>query len=134
MGWSFWKGYRHCESCCLRGRNLEFANDDQPGGQDSQTIVKDLSTKVNAQYLLQTADEPPAYIAVKTSGWRTGSRDILEKLQDPAQADTVIPTTYKFRINIELETGDERYAFVNTCMWIGSGCRRANEGELDLGP
>ncbi|KAL9108043.1 MAG: hypothetical protein Q9227_007149 [Pyrenula ochraceoflavens] len=102
-----------------------------PGGQDSQLVVKDLATRVEAQYLLQTHDEPPAYIAVKTSGWRTGSRDVLEKLADAVQADGVNPNSYKFRIFIELETGDERYSFVNTCMWIGSGCRRANEVVYD---
>lgn len=100
----------------------------QPGGQDSQLIVKDLATRVSANYLLQTADEPPAFVCVKTSGWRTGAKDVLEKLNDPIAADQVSPNTYKFRLQIELETGDERYAFVNTCMWVGSGCRRGAEG------
>ena len=84
---------------------------------------------MTANYLLQTNDEPPAFICVKTFGWRTGAKDVLEKLQDPVAADTVNPNTYKFRINIELETGDERYTFLNTCMWVGSGCRRGTEGE-----
>lgn len=44
-------------------------------------------------------------------------------------ADQVSPNSYKFRLHVELETGDERYAFVNTCMWVGSGCRRGAEGE-----
>lgn len=92
-------------------------------------MVKDLATQMSANYLLQTNDEPPAFITAKTSGWMTGSKDILEKLQDPAQADGANPSTYKFRLNIELETGDERYAFVNTLMWVGSGCRRGAEGE-----
>ena len=92
-------------------------------------IVKDLATRVSANYLLQTADEPPAFICVKTCGWRTGAKDVLEKLNDPMAADQVSPNSYKFRLQIELETGDERYAFVNTCMWVGSGCRRGAEGE-----
>ena len=103
----------------------------QPGGQDSQLVVKDLATQVSANYLLQTSDEPPAFIAVKTSGWRTGSKDVLEKLNDPMSADQVNPNTYKFRLYIELETGDERYAFVNTCMWVASGCRRGAEVIYD---
>ena len=101
----------------------------QPGGQDSQLIVKDLATRVSANYLLQTGDEPPAFICVKTSGWRTGAKDVLEKLNDPMAADQVSPNTYKFRLQIELETGDERYAFVNTGMWVGSGCVRGAEGQ-----
>ncbi|KAF7511308.1 hypothetical protein GJ744_004873 [Endocarpon pusillum] len=102
-----------------------------PGGQDSQLVVKDLATRLSASYLLQTNDEPPAFICVKTWGWRTGSKDVLEKLQDPAQADSVNPNSYKFRLNIELETGDERYLFVNTLMWVGSGCRRGAEAIYD---
>ena len=92
-------------------------------------MMKELSTKLETNYLLQTADDPPAFIQVRTSGWRTGSKDVLEKLADPAIADTVNPNSYKFRLTIQMETGDERYGFVNTCMWIGSGCRRGAEGE-----
>lgn len=66
---------------------------------------------------------------MKSQGWLTGSKDILEKIVDPGAADSVNPNTYKYRVNITLETGDERYAFVNTSMWIGSGCRRGAEGE-----
>ena len=91
--------------------------------------MKDLATRTSANYLLQTNDEPPAFISVKSSGWRTGSKEILEKIDDPAQADGVNANSYKFRLNVELETGDERYAFVNTLMWVGSGCRRGAEGK-----
>jgi hypothetical protein len=102
-----------------------------PGGQDNQLVLKDLATRVEASYLLQTQDEPPAYITVKSLGWRTGPKDVLERLQDNQTADTTPPTQYKFRINLELETGDERYAFLNTCMWVGSGCRRGAEVIYD---
>ncbi len=57
------------------------------------------------------------------------TKDILEKLQDSTQADSVNPNQYKFRLNVELDTGDERYNFVNTPMWIGSGCLRGGESE-----
>lgn len=123
------KGYCDCESSPISP--IYTADRIQPGGQDSQLVLRDLATRVDASYLLQTADEPPAYITVKSLGWRTGSRDILERLADPALADTTPPTQYKFRINVELETGDDRYAFLNTCMWVGSGCRRGNEVIYD---
>jgi len=84
---------------------------------------------LEASYLLQTSDMPPAYITVKTDGWRTGPREVLEKLFDPEQADNVDPRTYLFRLYIHLETGDERYLHVNTGMWIGSGMRRGAEGS-----
>ncbi|KAK2747241.1 hypothetical protein FQN55_005236 [Onygenales sp. PD_40] len=102
-----------------------------PGGQDSQVVVKELSTHIKANYLLQTGDEPAAFIVVKTTGWLTGARDVLEKVADPNMADSVNPNTYKYRVNISLETGDERYAFVNTVMWVGSGCRRGSEVIFD---
>lgn len=66
---------------------------------------------------------------MKSQGWRTGAKDVLEKLADPTMADSVNPSSYKFRLNIQLETGDERYQFVNTTMWVASGCRRGTEGR-----
>ncbi|KAI5305036.1 hypothetical protein KEM56_005462 [Ascosphaera pollenicola] len=102
-----------------------------PGGSDSQTVTKDLSTSVNANYIFQTTEEPPAFIIVRLKGWLTGAKETLEKVQDPSVADTVNPSTYKYRVSIELETGDERFAFVNNLMWIGTGCRRANEVIFD---
>ena len=89
---------------------------------------------MKANYLLQTADDPPAFIAAKTTGWLTGAKEVLEKLSDPQHADSINPNTYKYRINISLETGDDRYSFVNTVMWVGSGCRRDTERESYLPP
>ncbi|KAL1992815.1 hypothetical protein VTN49DRAFT_3571 [Thermomyces lanuginosus] len=102
-----------------------------PGGQDSQLVVKEGSTRIDANYVLQTADEQPAYIVVKTQGWLTGSKDVLDKLNDPNVVDTINPSTYKYRVTLSMETGDERYAFVNTLVWVGSGCRRNQETIID---
>lgn len=74
----------------------------QPGGQDSQLVAPDLSTHLDSQYLLQTHDHPPAYVAVKNEGWRVGPRDVLEKLEDPSQADEVDPKSYSFRVYIHM--------------------------------
>ncbi|KAL8802360.1 MAG: hypothetical protein Q9182_003849 [Xanthomendoza sp. 2 TL-2023] len=101
-----------------------------PGGQDSQLIAPDLSTHIDANYLLQTHDHPPAFIAVKMDGWRVGPRDILEKLEDPSQIDEVDPKTYSFRVNVHMETGDARYLHLNTGMWVASGVRRGTEGRI----
>ncbi|KAL8691084.1 MAG: hypothetical protein Q9218_003611 [Villophora microphyllina] len=98
-----------------------------PGGQDSQLIAPDLSTHIDANYLLQTHDHPPAFIAVKMDGWRVGPREILEKLEDPAHIDEIDPKTYSFRVYVHMETGDTRYLHLNTGMWIGSGVRRGTE-------
>lgn len=95
-------------------------------------MTKDSTTNLRANYMLQTADEPPAYIVVKTEGWLTGAKDVLDKVNDPTSADGINPTSYKYRINLSMETGDERYTFLNTLMWIGSGCRRGQEGEFTV--
>lgn len=100
----------------------------QPGGQDSQIIVANGSARIETHYLLSTHDSPPAYIVVKTEGWRTGPKEVLEALADPERADSVDPSAYSFRLFIRLETGDERYAdAVNYGMWIGSGMRKDRE-------
>ncbi|EXJ63008.1 hypothetical protein A1O7_03452 [Cladophialophora yegresii CBS 114405] len=100
-----------------------------PGGQDSQLVVKDLATHSDATYLLQTNDDPPAYITARHKGWRSGPKDVLERLNDPTVADTVPANQYKFRMTVEFETGDERYAFLNACLWMASGSRRLGESK-----
>lgn len=103
-----------------------------PGGQDSQLIIPDGSARLETNYLLQTYDEPPAHISVKTHGWRTGPPEILAQLADPKLADQIDPNSYKFRLFIEMETGDERYREkVNCGMWVGSGMRKGAEVIYD---
>jgi hypothetical protein len=67
-------------------------------------------------------------IEIRTRGFRTGPKDVLEALQDPVQADTIDPSMYTFRLVITMETGDPRYsATVNQGMWVGSGMRKGAE-------
>ncbi|KAL3422264.1 hypothetical protein PVAG01_06420 [Phlyctema vagabunda] len=103
-----------------------------PGGQDSQIIIPDGSAYLDTNYLLQTHDDPPAHIVIKTHGWRTGAPEVLARLADPKLADGVDPRDYKFRIFISMETGDERYRDeVNCGMWVGSGMRKGAEVIYD---
>lgn len=77
---------------------------------------------------MQTYDEPPAHIVIKTHGWRTGPPEVLAQLADPEKADNVDPHSYKMRLFIEMETGDARYGDkVNCGMWVGSGMRKGAE-------
>lgn len=93
-------------------------------------LPESLHTYVSTNYLLRTADDPPAFITVQTTGWRKGPHEVLERLFDPSQASNVDPSEYSFRLTIKLETGDERYSdIVNGAMWIGSGARMASEGS-----
>lgn len=91
-------------------------------------MIADNSARLETNYLLQTDDVIPAYIAIKTRGWRTGPPDVLAQLNTPELADCVDPNSYKFRLFIEMETGDVRYRDkVNCGMWVGSGMRKGSE-------
>ncbi|KAI9697375.1 MAG: hypothetical protein M1836_004653 [Candelina mexicana] len=104
----------------------------KPGGQDSQLVIADLSTHLDATFLLQTSDSPPASIQVRTIGWRTGPAAILQQLANATQADSVDPRSYKFRLDVSFETGDERYkGLLDTGLWIGSGVKKGNEILID---
>ena len=82
--------------------------------------------------MIRTLDEPPAFIAVRTEGWRTGSREVMERLNDPERAADVDPSEYSFKLSLKLETGDERYKDrVNTGLWVGSGAIKGNEGMFE---
>jgi hypothetical protein len=105
----------------------------EPGGQDSQLVTSSLATRIETSYLLKTDDEDggPAYICIKTSGWRTGPREVLEMLMDEGRADGVDARLYAFRLFVGMETGDERYRFLNTGMWVGSGVRKGRQVVYD---
>tara|TARA_R110002060_G_scaffold4243_7_gene6721 strand:+ start:667 stop:1059 length:393 start_codon:yes stop_codon:yes gene_type:complete len=121
-------GIRNLLGKILQLNSLQSTHKFQPGGQDSQLIIGDGSAHLQTNYILQTYDDPPAHIVVKTHGWRTGPPEILAQLADPEQADNVDPSSYKFRLFIDMETGDERYKDkVNCGMWVGSGMRKGAE-------
>ncbi|KAF8251522.1 hypothetical protein K440DRAFT_613332 [Wilcoxina mikolae CBS 423.85] len=101
------------------------------GGQDSQLETVDLSSRIMTTYLLMTNDTKPAYIVVTAQGWRTGSREVLERLNDPKRADMVKPSEYKFLLAVSMESGDSRYAHVNTKMWVGSAAKVGAEIVYD---
>jgi hypothetical protein len=91
-------------------------------------VIPDGSTRVETNYILETYDDPPAYIVIKTSGWRNGPAEVLAQLADPEKADSVDPSSYKFRLFLEMETGDARYKDIVNCgMWVGSGMRKGAE-------
>lgn len=105
----------------------------QPGGQDSQVVNPEtFAVSMETAYLLKTNDAEPAYIEIRTRGYRTGPREVLQALQDPARADQVDPSSYSFRLYVSMETGDARYADkVNSGMWIGSGMRKGAQVIYD---
>lgn len=93
-----------------------------------------LAANVSTRYLLRTDDG--VFIQVQTRGWRTGPKDVLQRLSDAAREGFTgvapEPTEYKFRLEIEMETDatNEKYAWLNTAMWIGAGVRSGRQGTF----
>lgn len=81
------------------------------GGQDSQILLSTdhpsapLSALLSTRYLLKTSDPIPVYIQVQTRGWRTGPKEVLQRLSDAAKEGSTVtlpsPDEYKFRLTIE---------------------------------
>lgn len=114
------------------------------GGQDAQHLMPashpsfPLAANVSTRYLLRTHDG--VFIQVQTRGWRTGPKEVLQRLSDAARegftGEAPKPTEYKFRLEIEMETDarNEKYAWLNTAMWIGAGVRSGRQGARQRGP
>ena len=81
---------------------------------------------LNTRYNFVTHDGATIY--VQTTGTRTGRRSILERLGD----DTSIgPDQFKMRLHLTMETGDERYSWVNNGVFIASAGRNGNQVIYD---
>jgi hypothetical protein len=72
---------------------------------------------LNTRYNLETHDG--AVIYLQTTGTRTGKKEVLEKLGE----GKIGPDQYRMRLNLTMETGDERYSWVNDAVMIASSGR-----------
>ncbi|GAA5867983.1 hypothetical protein JCM8547_000773 [Rhodosporidiobolus lusitaniae] len=111
------------------------------GGQDSQHLLPSthptspLAAQLSTRYLLKTDDG--VFIQVQTRGWRTGPKEVLERLAAAAREgfEGKVPTAeeYKFRLCIEMETDakSEKYGWLNTAMFVGSGLRSGRQVIYD---
>lgn len=92
-----------------------------PGGGDWEIVQDhgDIQTAhLNTRYNLVTHDGATIYL--QTTGTRTGKREVLEKLGE----DTSIgPDQFRMRLKLDIETGDERYNWVNDGVFIASAGR-----------
>lgn len=102
-----------------------------PGGSDAQLMTENNTAISDTRYMLVTDDAEPAHIMVKTEGWRTGPPAVLERLLDPVEGAKVECKEYRVRLFVKLETGDERYRWLNEAMWIGSATRSGFEVIYD---
>ena len=104
----------------LSGRILNF-------GADWQTVFTDGLAELDTRYAMETHDG--ATIEILNYGYRHGPKEVIEAVGQGAQVD---PASYYMRTHARLETGDQRYEWVNKTLFVGTGARNANSVQLEL--
>jgi len=98
-----------------------------PGGADWQVIRTDGVADLDARYTLETSDG--ALIYVRNHGYRHGPADVLKKLSSGEDVD---PSLYYMRTTPLFETGDQRYAWLNRLVCVGTGARKKSSVHLEI--
>lgn len=104
----------------LQGRILDL-------GADWQTIWTNGTAELDTRYAMQTDDG--AIIDIRNYGYRHGPADVMAAL---ARGEDVAPSSYYMRTQARLETGDPRYAWVNSTLFVGTGQRQSAQVILSL--
>ncbi len=98
-----------------------------PGGADWQIIRTDAVAQLEARFTMQTDDG--ALLYVRNFGFRHGAPDIIARL---FSGEVVDPALYYFRMTPLVETGDARYAWLNSLILLGSGMRTKDRVIYDV--
>ncbi|MGH3322709.1 MAG: DUF3237 domain-containing protein [Nocardioidaceae bacterium] len=98
-----------------------------PGGADWQVIHADGAASIDTRYTLRTHDGATIFIA--TRGVRCGEPETLARL---ARGEAVDPSAYYFRVSVLLETGSDRYSWVNRRVFVASAARLADAVVYDM--
>ncbi|KUP90834.1 DUF3237 domain-containing protein [Tritonibacter horizontis] len=96
-------------------------------GADWQTVFENGLAELDTRYAMETDDG--ATIEIVNYGFRHGPKTVLEAV---ARGDAVDPAAYYMRTHARLETGDPRYDWVNTTLFVGVGGRAQQSVKLDL--
>lgn len=96
-------------------------------GADWQTIFADGLAELDTRYAMETVDG--ATIEILNYGYRHGPKEVLEAV---ARGEAVDPASYYMRTHARLETGDERYAWVNRTLFVGVGARNQSSVQVEL--
>ncbi|PHH61349.1 hypothetical protein CDD82_2153 [Ophiocordyceps australis] len=87
---------------------------------------------IEGAYILQTSDESPAPLELRTRGSLSGPCNLLDSLLGPRQPKDVDPRQYSFRMFATVKTPDKRYAdFVNCGLWVASGVWHGTQLIID---
>lgn len=104
----------------LKGKVLQ-------GGADWQVIRADGVAQLEARFTMQTHDG--ALLYVKNFGFRHGAPAVIARL---FSGEVVDPAQYYFRMTPLIETGDARYAWLNSLIMVGSGMRTKDRVIYDV--
>ncbi|MEM9063254.1 MAG: DUF3237 domain-containing protein [Pseudomonadota bacterium] len=96
-------------------------------GADWQTIWNDGTAELDTRYAMETDDG--ALIEIVNYGYRHGPPEVIAAL---AQGEEVPASHYYMRTHARLETGEERYRWVNRTLFIGTGERRHSQVRVTL--
>ena len=94
-------------------------------GADWQTVYSDGAAFLDTRYAVKTHDG--VVIEIVNIGSRHGPAEVMQRL---ASGEDVDPAEYYMRTTGRLETGDERYAWVNHMIFVCAGIRRAAAVEI----
>lgn len=104
----------------LKGRILDL-------GADWQTVFADGSAELDTRYSIETHDG--AVIDIRNFGYRHGPAEVVAAL---ARGEPVDPSLYYMRTHPRFETGDPRYAWLNTLVCLGTGAREAASVKVSV--
>ncbi len=96
-------------------------------GADWQTIYADGSANLDTRYAFETDDG--AVIEIINHGLRHGPAEVLERI---AAGEAVPHNQYYMRTHARLETGDPRYGWVNSALFVGTGQRLKDQVMISL--
>ncbi len=97
------------------------------GGADWQVIRNDGVAQLEARFTMRTDDG--ALLYVRNFGYRHGAPEVIARL---FSGELVDPATYYFRMTPLVETGDPRYAWLNSLILVGSGMRTKTHVIYDV--
>jgi len=98
-----------------------------PGGADFQSIRSPTFTDIQARYVIETTDGDRIY--VENTGIRTGS---VEDIAALARGESVDPSRLYFRTYPRFETAAEKWQWLNTHLFVGTGGRYPDRVELNF--
>lgn len=96
-------------------------------GADWQTIFSNGLAELDTRYAIETHDG--ATIEVVNYGYRHGPKEVIEAI---SRGEQVAADQYYMRTHARLETGDERYDWVNRTLFAGVGARNHQSVILQL--